>query len=138
LNALIDAAFDAAVRELSVRSVRKVRLELQPVLQLVRQMPPQELIGLLGEIEEIRCTAKVRIYSSSQAEPAQTDQLLPIEQAARCLGICKDHLYRHSKDYPFTRRMGRRLLFSSLGINQYIAQQGSLTATRRRANLIAL
>jgi hypothetical protein len=36
------------------------------------------------------------------------------------MGISKDFLYRNSSRYPFTRRQGRKLLFSSVGIDEYL------------------
>jgi predicted DNA-binding transcriptional regulator AlpA len=53
---------------------------------------------------------------------SQADELLSAPEAGRRLGISQDYLYRHHSDFPFTRRLGRRLLFSALGIEKYIRQ----------------
>lgn len=68
---------------------------------------------------------------TAPAQPSGADELLSVEEASRRLGVSKDYLYRHGSDFPFTRRIGRKLLFSSLGIEKYIKQQNSLTARRQ-------
>jgi hypothetical protein len=70
-----------------------------------------------------------RLIAPAPAQPAGADELLPIEEASRRMGVSKDYLYRHGAELPFTRRVGRKLLFSSLGIERYI-QNDSLTARR--------
>jgi excisionase family DNA binding protein len=106
-----------------------MRNELQTVLAAAMEIPAGELPRLLGEIEEIRCTAMARL--TAPAQPSGADELLSVEEASRRLGVSKDYLYRHGSDFPFTRRIGRKLLFSSLGIEKYIKQQNSLTARRQ-------
>jgi excisionase family DNA binding protein len=106
-----------------------MRNELQTVLAAAMEIPAGELPRLPGEIEEIRCTAMARL--TAPAQPSGADELLSVEEASRRLGVSKDYLYRHGSDFPFTRRIGRKLLFSSLGIEKYIKQQGSLTARRQ-------
>ena len=68
------------------------------------------------------------------AERACADELLPIEEAARRLAVSEDYLYRHKDELSFTRRMGRKVLFSSIGIERYIQKDG-LTAKRRGVTL---
>lgn len=48
------------------------------------------------------------------------DRLINIDQAAEKLGVTKDWLYHHHKEYPFTVRQGKLLRFSELGIEEYI------------------
>jgi predicted DNA-binding transcriptional regulator AlpA len=96
-----------------------MRNELQTVLTAVRELPAGELPRLLGELEEIRCTAMARLTAPAPSQ-SQADELLSAPEAARRLGISQDYLYRHHHDFPFTRRVGRRLLFSALGIEKYI------------------
>jgi hypothetical protein len=116
-----------------------MRQELQSLLKVAQALDRDELAEFLGEIEVVRCTALARVCTPALMPPSEPDQLLPIAEAAHRLSVGKDYLYHHKDEYPFTRRMGRRVLFSSLGIQQYIGgQQGSLTAKRRRANLVAL
>jgi predicted DNA-binding transcriptional regulator AlpA len=96
-----------------------MRNELQTVMMAARELPAGELPHLLGELEEIRCTAMARLTAPAPAQ-SQADELLSAPEAARRLGISRDYLYRHHDDFPFTRRVGGRLLFSALGIEKYI------------------
>ena len=90
------------------------------MLRLAQVLPAEQLPQFLGELEEVRCTAIARLSTSGPVPATAPDELLPIEEACRRLGMGKDYLYRNSKDFPFTRRMGRRLLFSSRGIEKHI------------------
>lgn len=111
-----------------------MRDELQFVFQLAQELPPAELPRLLGELEQVRCTALARLVAPA-APHSEPDRLLSIEEASRLLNLSRDYLYRHSRDFPFTQRIGRKLLFSSLGINKYIRQHDGLTARRHRHTL---
>lgn len=98
-----------------------MRSELQIVLEAVRQMTAEQLPELLGELEVVRATAMLKLSAPTTASQPH-DELLGVEAAAERLGVSADYLYRHSKTLPFTRRMGKRLLFSSLGIERHIKQ----------------
>jgi len=115
-----------------------LRDELQFALRFARELPGEELPKLLGELEEIRCTALARLSVPAAAQALKTDELLSIEEASRRLGVSKDYLYRHGADFAFTRRMGRKLLFSSLGIEKYIGQQDGLTAKQHRITVFSI
>jgi hypothetical protein len=95
-----------------------MREELQNVLRAVRELPVEQLPRLLGDLEEVRVTALARLTDPAPAP--QQDQLIDVEQAATRLGLSADYLYRHSREFPFTRRMGKRLLFSTLGLEKYL------------------
>ena len=102
--------------------------ELQILLALVKELPLQDLPRLLGDLEEIRVTALARLTVPVSA-PQQSDELLDTAEAARRLGISRDFLYRNHRQFSFTRRVGRRLLFSALGIDKYIRQHRHLDST---------
>jgi hypothetical protein len=99
-----------------------MRSELQTVLDSIRQIPADKLPQLLGELEVVRATAVMRLSSPASA-PQSHDELLSIEPAAERLGVSRDYLYHNHDKFTFTRRMGRKLLFSSLGIDAYIAKK---------------
>jgi excisionase family DNA binding protein len=113
-----------------------MRDELHFVLRAARDLPAEDLPRLLGELEEIRCVAMARLTAPASVQSPGSDELLSIAEAARRLGVSKDFLYRHGSDFPFTRRMGRKLLFSSVGIEKHIKQQGVLTARRHDGTLL--
>ncbi len=95
-----------------------MRTELRTVLESVREMLPEELPALLGELEVIRATAAMRLTASPSLP--QHDELVDVHAASQRLGVSVKRLYTHHGQYPFTRRDGRKLLFSSLGIDAYI------------------
>jgi hypothetical protein len=95
-----------------------MRAELQNVLTAAKELPTEQLPRLLGELEEIRCTAIARLSAAVLAQPQ--DQLLDVGAAARTLGVSKDYLYLHHPELPFTRRLGKALRFSSSGIEKHI------------------
>ena len=93
---------------------------VQELLKAARELSSGELPALIGELERIKAIAWSRI--TSPASTQQHDELLGIDAAARRLGVSKDYLYRRHSELAFARREGRRLLFSALGIDQYIRQ----------------
>ena len=99
-----------------------MRIELQSVLDTLGTLPRERLPELLGELEIVRATAVMRL-SAPSAQPDHPDELLPVEQAAERLGVSKDYLYRHAKQFAFARRMGRKLVFSSVGIDDFIRRR---------------
>lgn len=115
-----------------------MRQEIQNLLRAAREFSADDLPGLLGEIEVIRYTALARLSPAPYIGSGQPDQLVSIAEAARRLNVSQDYLYRHWKELPFTRRMGRRLLFSSSGIEKHIGQNDGLTARRLRTTLVSL
>jgi predicted DNA-binding transcriptional regulator AlpA len=118
------------VRELSV-TVRSetLRKELESTVIAVRTISREELPRLLGDLEEIRATALARLASPGYETPVP-DSLIGVAEASVRLGISRHYLYRNHRRFSFTRRMGRSLLFSSNGIEQYIRRINSLTAKR--------
>jgi hypothetical protein len=97
-----------------------MRAELQGVLIEARELPVDQLPRLIGDLEEIKAMAMARL--TAPAPPSQADELLDVQAASKRLGLSCDFLYHHHQRFPFTRRMGRKLLFSSLGIDVYIRQ----------------
>jgi len=92
------------------------------ILKAARDLPMEELPGLIGQLETAKATAWARL--SSSAQPSQEyDELLGIREAARRLGVSQDYLYARHSEYPFTRRQGRKLLFSAHGIDRHIKQK---------------
>jgi len=112
-----------------------LREEIQRVLQIAQEMPPEQLPRLVGELEEVRCIAFARLLVPRPVSEASSDRLLAIDEASRKLGVSKDYLYRHREDFPFTRRMGRKLLFSSHGIETFLRHDAGITAKRRSGNI---
>lgn len=107
--------------------------DLGNLLAAARQLPAEELPAFLAALEEVKVTGLSRLLAPATAQPP--DQLLDAGEAAARLGVSRDYLHRHHDEFPFTRRIGRRLLFSSLEIGEWIRRQGSLTARRQSGRL---
>ncbi len=88
------------------------------MLSAIRGMTPEQVPELLGELEVVRATAMMRL--TAPAVVPQCGELLNVQEAAKRLGMSTDYLYRHANKFPFTRREGSRLLFHSVGVDQYI------------------
>jgi hypothetical protein len=65
---------------------------------VVRDLSPDELPELLGELEIIRATALLRILAPVHSP--EHDELLDVAAASQRLGMSVDYLYRHSAKYP--------------------------------------
>jgi excisionase family DNA binding protein len=98
-----------------------MRDSLESALTLARNLPQDELPRLLGDLAEISATATARLVSS--VVEARPDQMLDVEEAARRMGVSKDYLYRHQKKFTFARRIGRKLLFSSISLEKFLARR---------------
>jgi excisionase family DNA binding protein len=86
---------------------------------VARTLPGDRLPEFLGNLEKVRVLAFARLVAPPA--PLRADELVDIEEASRRLCVSKDYLYRHAGRFPFTRHVGRKLLFSSLAIDRYIA-----------------
>jgi len=95
-----------------------MRSELETALVAARTLPSEELPRLLGDLEEIRATALARL--AAPVAPHAPDELLDAREAAHRLGVSPDYLYHNHRRFPFTRHMGRKLLFSANGIQDHI------------------
>ncbi len=84
-------------------------------------MPAEALPDFLASLEKVRVLAFARLVAPAPA--LRIDELVGIEEASRRLNISKSYLYRHWGQFPFARHIGRKLVFSSLGIDRYIASR---------------
>ncbi len=91
----------------------------EDILQAAREAALEDLPGLIGHLEAAKATAWARLTAPAAALP-EHDELLNVAKAADRLGVSEDYLYLHHKDYAFTRRQGRKLLFSAQGIERFI------------------
>ena len=114
-----------------LHKVNEMRQELQVVLRAVREVATEDLPALLGELEQVRYTAIARLSGPASPSPREHDRLVSVEEAADRLGISTDYLYRHADDYPFTRRLGGRLLFSSTSMDHFIASDTRVEGRRK-------
>jgi len=93
--------------------------ELQSLLELANDTPQVELPQFLGDLERIRVTALVRLTRCTE----ENDELLSVDEEAAKLNVSKDYVYRNHSKFSFTRREGRKLLFSSVGLHAYMRKK---------------
>ncbi len=95
--------------------------------EAVTEVSAHEVPALLGHIEQLKATLWTRLLGApspdGKSHGADGDTLLDVTEAARRLKLKEDFLYRHHKRLPFTVRIGRRVRFSSNGIEKYIRQR---------------
>ena len=80
-----------------------------------KELPPDELPRLLGDLEEVRATAQARLMTPSA--PAVDDDWVDVEEAAALLSHSVSYLYHHK--FPFEKRVSGKLLYSRAGIRRY-------------------
>jgi len=89
---------------------------------------PDEIPGLVGELERIKTSLLVKAlgaqaHDSGQPEaPGAGDQLLTADEAAPLLSVKPSWLYRHAKHLPFARKLSPKCLrFSEAGLRRWQA-----------------
>ena len=95
----------------------------------VSEVPADEVPGLLVRLGALLAALAARQAASAsngnkvlQVEPTDNrDRNLTADEAAKMLGMKKSWLYRHSGEFPFTRRLSRKALrFSEKGIRRWL------------------
>ena len=72
-------------------------------------------------VEQLRELIREEIQRAGTSHQ-EADRLLDIKEAAKLISMSEDWLYRHSKQLPFARKVGRkRLRFSEQGIVKWMA-----------------
>ncbi len=77
-------------------------------------------VVLRSVIEDLRDVDDTDSTAPNGNEP---DQLVDINKAAEILGVKVRYLYDRHDRFPFTRRIGRQLRFSTRGIERYLARK---------------
>ena len=99
-------------------------MTIETILEQARITPSDQLPEFLGKLETARAVAYSRLQAPAPSV-RPNDELLDVNAAAARLSVSRGFLFRNHKTLPFTRRVGRRLLFSSVGITEYINQKGA-------------
>jgi hypothetical protein len=115
-----------------------MRGDTETLLAAAKELPPEQLPAFLGELETVRCTAMARLAAPAPVQVSGPEELLNVKAAARRLNVNVGHLYRHSRNYPFTVRIGSRLRFSALGMDDWIrGRNDSASAKPRGPSLVS-
>ncbi len=95
--------------------------------EAVTEVSPHDVPVLLGHIEQLKAALWARLLGAAppdgKNQSADGDTLVDVTEAAQRLSVSEDYLYRRHKRLPFTVRIGKRVLFSSKGIEKYIHQR---------------
>lgn len=85
----------------------------------------EELPNLIGNLEALKAVAWSRITTANAraGAAAHADENLSVAEAARRLGISRHYLYRHAHRFPFTVKIGRRVLFSTRGLEVWLQRR---------------
>jgi predicted DNA-binding transcriptional regulator AlpA len=105
--------------------------ELEAIMRAARNVSPDELPRLLGDLEVVRAVAWSRLQSPVPPIQSAADELMDVTAAATKLGVSESYLYSNHAKLPFARKIGRSLRFSSRGIADYIAADHSRLTPRR-------
>jgi excisionase family DNA binding protein len=71
-------------------------------------------------VEQLRKLIREEIQAATTSQK-EADRLLTAEEAAEMLSVSPDYLYRHAKKFPFTRKVGPKMLrFSRQGIIKWL------------------
>jgi predicted DNA-binding transcriptional regulator AlpA len=89
------------------------------IRRAIESCPVDRLPRVLGMLREIESVVQQRL--NAPAQPAPADTLLSCAEAAKLLHCSRDTLYRGN--FPFVRRLGRKKLYSSAGITDYLQKQ---------------
>jgi excisionase family DNA binding protein len=96
---------------------------------LVQKTPPSDLPALAGELARTLALVVARSATSAVTAAPPTsppvdsvsDELLTVEEAAARLNVKVSWLYRHVRELPFARKIGRRTLrFDARGLDRWL------------------
>jgi predicted DNA-binding transcriptional regulator AlpA len=89
----------------------------------ISEAPASVLPDLIGELEAAKAAAWARLtmpaVSKGPEGSSPEDCNLDADEAARRLGMSRDWLYKNASRLPFAVRIGRRVLFSSQGLERW-------------------
>jgi predicted DNA-binding transcriptional regulator AlpA len=97
-------------------------MTIETIVEQARVTPSEQLPEFLGKLETARAVAYARLQAPAPlARP--DDQLIAVGAAAALLCVSRSYLYQHSATLPFTVRVGKKVLFSTQGIQEYVKQR---------------
>jgi predicted DNA-binding transcriptional regulator AlpA len=87
-----------------------------------------EVAALQSQLAAVSNAVSARLLADTATggmpRPGGHEHLLDTQEAAARLGMSTDWLYRHARQLPFTRRVGRRAVkFDPEGLARWVATQ---------------
>lgn len=83
------------------------------------EVPPAQVPPLLCQLAALQSMLAARLTGT--AMQSGEDWLLDVKAVKERTGMSTDWLYHHAKSLPFTRRIGRKVLFSEAGLTRWLA-----------------
>jgi predicted DNA-binding transcriptional regulator AlpA len=97
---------------------------LLPPIEAIDALSPEQLPGLVAGLAALQARAAARLAAApASAGNGTTDRMLGIANAAARTGMSASWLYRHHASLPFARRIGRKLVFSEVGLTRWLTSR---------------
>lgn len=98
---------------------------LEALDRLIAESTPEERPALVVQLSARLAQLGAGLTATPEAGPPgeSPDRNLSARETARRLGVSLPYLYKHADDYPFTVRMGTRVLFSARGLAKWTRQK---------------
>lgn len=95
----------------------------------VAALAAEEIPAVIAQLASVQSALAARLLMERETAKGEPDPLLDIEQAAARLNMSTHYLYKNHRRLPFTVRQGRKVLFSSRGLERYkLRLQGKAAA----------
>jgi len=85
-----------------------------------REVPPDAIPDLLAEIVRVAAHLVPRLLEDTHRAAPSAQQLLSVDEVARRSGLSRSWWYKHAKELPFVRRLGRSLRFDEAGFVRWL------------------
>ena len=96
-------------------------------LEALDQVPAEDLPALALYLAALQGRAAARSLEActriTAASSNGSEALLDVRDAAARLNLSVDWLYKHAKELPFTRRLGRAVRFDPGGLARWLAHR---------------
>jgi len=92
----------------------------------VSNVPLEAVPAMRGKLAELDTLLLGRLLQSSNGQGKtlpERDRLLDARETASRLGMSLDYVYKHTEEFPFAVKEGRRVLFSERGLEQYLRRK---------------
>lgn len=99
---------------------------LEQIDAMIARTPAEHLPALLAALNSKTGAIAARLVverGSPQSAPSGPDENIDAITAAQRIGMSADWLYKNANRLPFARRIGRRVLFSARGLDQWNRRQ---------------
>jgi hypothetical protein len=101
---------------------------LLPDVAAIDTLAPEQLAPMLAHLAALQAAIAAKLAAASPAPAtsngAAAGALLDVHEAAARLRVSPDWLYRHARQLPFTRRVGRRAVrFDPESLGRWVAMQ---------------